>query len=70
VDEFKLAMDDLQRRLKDSAKAEGEKRVFVHGEKEYEEMERRTHNGIPLGPKVAADLRAVAAELGVEYDLE
>jgi len=70
VDEFKAAMDDLQRRLKDTPKAKGETRIYIHGEKEYEEVERRTREGIPLNPKVAADLRAVAAELGVEYDLE
>jgi LDH2 family malate/lactate/ureidoglycolate dehydrogenase len=70
VDEFKTAMDDLQRRLKHTPKAAGETRVYIHGEKEYEETERRTRDGIPLDPKVAADLSAVAAELGVEYDLE
>jgi L-2-hydroxycarboxylate dehydrogenase (NAD+) len=70
VDEFKAAMDDLQRRLKDTPKAEGETRVYIHGEKEYEETERRTRGGIPLNPKVAADLRAVGEELGVKYDLE
>ncbi|TET53768.1 MAG: malate dehydrogenase, partial [Anaerolineales bacterium] len=70
VDEFKAAMDDLQRRLKDTPKAEGETRIYIHGEKEYEEAERRTREGIPLNPKVAADLRAVGEELGVAYDLE
>jgi LDH2 family malate/lactate/ureidoglycolate dehydrogenase len=70
VGEFKVAMDDLQRRLKDTPKAEGETRIYIHGEKEYEEAERRAREGIPLNPKVAVDLRAVAEELGVEYDLE
>jgi len=70
VDEFKAAMDDLQRRLKDAPKAEGQTRIYVHGEKEYEEAERRSREGIPLNPKVAADLRAIGEELGVEYDLE
>ncbi len=70
VDEFKATMDDLQRRLKETPKAEGEARIYVHGEKEYEEAERRSRDGIPLNPKVAADLRAVAQEVGVEYDLE
>jgi len=70
VDEFKAAMDDLQRRLKGTPKAEGEDRVYIHGEKEYEETERRTREGIPLHPKVAADLRALGDELGVMVDLE
>jgi LDH2 family malate/lactate/ureidoglycolate dehydrogenase len=66
VDEFKAAMDDLQRRLKDGPRAEGATRIYVHGEKEYEEAERRSRAGIPLNPKVAADLRAIGEEVGVE----
>jgi L-2-hydroxycarboxylate dehydrogenase (NAD+) len=67
VDEFKVAMDDLQRRLKDTAKAVGEGRIYVHGEKEYEEAERRSRDGIPLNPKVAADLKGIGEEVGVQY---
>jgi LDH2 family malate/lactate/ureidoglycolate dehydrogenase len=70
ADEFKAAMDDLQRRLKHAPKAEGQQRIFIHGEKEYEEADRRSEEGIPLNPKVAADLRAIAGELAVVYDLE
>jgi len=67
--EFKAAMDDLQRRLKNTPRAEGATRIYIHGEKEYEEAERRSRYGIPLNPKVAADLRAIGDELGIEYDL-
>ena len=70
VQEFRAAMDDLQRLLKAAPKAEGQTRIFIHGEKEYEETERRTRDGIPLNPKVAADLRAIAEEVGVGYALE
>jgi L-2-hydroxycarboxylate dehydrogenase (NAD+) len=70
VDEFEAAMDDLQRRLKDSPKAEDASRIYIHGEKEYEEAERRSKDGIPLNPKVAADLKAIGAELGIPHDLE
>jgi L-2-hydroxycarboxylate dehydrogenase (NAD+) len=70
VEEFKAAMDDLQRRLRETSKAEGQTRVYVHGEKEYEEAELRSREGIPLNPKVAADLRAIGEEVGVEYDVE
>ena len=70
VDEFKAAMDDLQRRLKNAPKAEDQDRIYVHGEKEYEEMERNSREGVPLNPKVAADLRAIGDELDVAYELE
>jgi len=69
LDEFKAAMDDIIRRLKTTPKAKGAERIYIHGEKEYEEADRRTREGIPLGPKVEADLKAIAQELGVEYDL-
>jgi len=70
VDEFKGAMDDLQQRLKDAPRAKGQDRIYVHGEKEHGEAKLRSSEGIPLNPKVAADLRAIGEELGVEYDVE
>ena len=70
ADEFKAAMDDLQQRLKNAPKAEGQERIYVHGEKEYEEAERRSQEGIPLNPKVAADLQAIAEELAIGCALE
>ena len=70
ADEFKAAMDDLQRRLKRAPRAEGQDRIYVHGEKEYEEAERRSREGIPLNPKVAADLQAIGEELGVKLGVD
>jgi LDH2 family malate/lactate/ureidoglycolate dehydrogenase len=69
VDEFKAAMDDLQRRLKNAPKAEGQDRIYIHGEKEHEEAKRNAREGVPLNPKVAADLQAIGEELGVAYEL-
>lgn len=70
VDEFKAAVGDLERRLKNAPRAEGRDRIYIHGEKEYEETERNLRMGVPLNPKVAADLQAIGDELGVSYDLE
>lgn len=69
VEAFEDAMDDLQRRLKNAPKAEGQDRIWVHGEKEYEEAARNGREGVPLNPKVVADLRALSHELDVDYDL-
>jgi len=69
VDEFKAAMDDLQQRLKSAPKVEGQARIYIAGEKEYEATERHLRDGIPLDPKLAADLEAIARELEVEYSL-
>jgi LDH2 family malate/lactate/ureidoglycolate dehydrogenase len=64
-DEFKRDMDDLIRRLKNAPKAKGAERIYIHGEKESEESERRLKLGIPLNPKVAEELRTIARQLGI-----
>lgn len=64
-DEFKRDMDDLIRRVKNAPKAEGAERIYIHGEKEFEEAELRTRLGVPLNPKVVEDLRTIAKELGM-----
>jgi LDH2 family malate/lactate/ureidoglycolate dehydrogenase len=70
ADEFRAAMDDLQQRLRETPKAEGQERIYVHGDKEYEIAERRAREGIPLHPKVVTDLRRVAETVGIAYDLQ
>lgn len=67
VDQFKADMDDLIQRVKNSEKAEGADRIFIHGEKEFETHADREANGIPLNPKVAATLKSLGEELGVAY---
>jgi L-2-hydroxycarboxylate dehydrogenase (NAD+) len=67
--EFKASMDDIIETLKGSAKAEGQQRIFIHGEKEFEVAEERMRQGIPLNPKVIRDLQQIGEELGVPYEL-
>jgi LDH2 family malate/lactate/ureidoglycolate dehydrogenase len=64
-DEFKRDMDDLIRRLKNAPKADGAERIYIHGEKESEESERRLKQGVPLNPKVAEELRSIGRQLGI-----
>jgi L-2-hydroxycarboxylate dehydrogenase (NAD+) len=68
-DEFEADMDRLISDIKDAELAEGATRVYVHGEKEFEEAERRTTHGIPLEAKVEASLKQIAADLDIKYDL-
>ncbi|MGQ0796256.1 MAG: Ldh family oxidoreductase [Methanobacteriota archaeon] len=65
--EFKRDMDRLARELKDSAKAEGQSRIYLHGEKSFERTERHRREGVPLGPKVVESLRKIGAELQVAW---
>ena len=65
--EFQAAVDELLQRLKASHKAEGQDRIYVAGEKEFEEADRRQRDGIPLPAPVVADLRSLASELDVAF---
>jgi L-2-hydroxycarboxylate dehydrogenase (NAD+) len=70
VAEFKSDMDRLIRELKTTAPIEGQDRVYVAGELEFETAKERTANGIPLLVSVVNDLRDVGKQLGVSYDLD
>jgi LDH2 family malate/lactate/ureidoglycolate dehydrogenase len=69
ADAFKADMDRFIRELKAGDLAERATRIYVHGEKEFEEADRRSEQGIPLEAKVETSLRQIAADLGVTYDL-
>jgi L-2-hydroxycarboxylate dehydrogenase (NAD+) len=66
MDEFKRDMDDLIGKLKNAPKAEGAERIYIHGEKEYEQTERLLKEGIPLNVKVAEELRGIAKQLRIK----
>src|SRR5574337_1002739 len=67
--EFKQTMDDLIHILKDSQKAAGHDRIYIHGEKEFELEEERRRNGIPLHPEVVSALKQMAADVDVPFTL-
>jgi LDH2 family malate/lactate/ureidoglycolate dehydrogenase len=65
--EFKRDMDHLLTMLRESPKAEGHDRIYVHGEKSFAMERERRAKGIPLGPKVAENLRKIGADAGVPW---
>jgi len=69
ADEFKDDMDRFVQELKGGNLAEGATRIYIHGEKEFEEAERRASKGIPLDAKVEASLIKIAADFGIAYNL-
>jgi LDH2 family malate/lactate/ureidoglycolate dehydrogenase len=69
LDAFKADMDDLLQALKTSPKAEGQDRIYVAGEPEWECEQRRRSEGIPLAPGLASQLRDVSAKAGVPFTL-
>ena len=70
VDEFKSDMDRLINELKSTPPIEGQERVYVAGEIEFETAKRRAEKGIPLLGSVIKGLRDVGQQLDIAYDLE
>jgi LDH2 family malate/lactate/ureidoglycolate dehydrogenase len=67
LDEFRRDMDRLARELKDSPKAQGQERIYVHGEKSFARMETFRTEGIPLGTKVVDGLKKIGTDVGVPW---
>jgi L-2-hydroxycarboxylate dehydrogenase (NAD+) len=70
AEEFKRDMDRLIRELKSTPPLDGQERVYVAGEIEFETAEERAANGIPLLSSILEGLKDVGEQLGVAYDLE
>ncbi|NLN70384.1 MAG: Ldh family oxidoreductase [Chloroflexi bacterium] len=70
IDEFKAAMDDYIRALKATPKLPGQDRVYIPGEKEYENEEKYRHQGVPLLGEIVASLIEAGQTVGVPFDLE
>src|SRR6059036_756435 len=67
LDEFRRDMDRLARELKDSPRAQGQDRIYVHGEKSFARVERFRKGGIPLDSKVVDGLRKIGTDLGIPW---
>ena len=63
--EFKRDMDDMLEALKTAPRAEGQERIYVAGEPEFESERRRRKDGIPLAPVLVAQCATIARDLGV-----
>lgn len=70
VAEFKGDMDRLIRELKSTPPIDGQKKIYVAGEIEFETQKERTANGIPLHESIIEGLREVSKQLGISCDLE
>lgn len=65
IQEFKRRTDDLIRRIRGSAKAQGADRIWLPGEKEWEAQAAALVNGLDLPPDVRASLRGLAEDVGI-----
>ena len=62
---FKSLMDEYINILKNSEKATGQNRIFIHGEKEFEIYEQQREE-VGIYHKVVEELRKIGEELGVK----
>jgi len=70
VQEFKATMDQMLRELRHTRPARGEEQVYVAGDIELDTESDRLMNGIPLHTSILEDLRSLAKEYALPYDLE
>jgi len=70
VGEFKERVDLMIKEIKASPKAEGQDRIYIHGDKERELEEQRRRTGVPLYFKVWKDLQGIADQLNLESPLK
>ena len=65
--EFAAAIDKAIREIRDSARAEGAKRIYIPGEIEFETKAERLAQGIPIPDPVVKDFIALGSALGVPF---
>jgi L-2-hydroxycarboxylate dehydrogenase (NAD+) len=65
--EFKIHMDQWITRFREAKTVDPAQRLVIPGDPERESEELRMKNGIPVGPKVVADLHELGAKLGVTF---
>ncbi len=63
--EIRDRMSTLLQELRDSPRAAGRDRIYIHGEKERESRQRMLREGIPVQAATLAELRMIGDELGV-----
>jgi ureidoglycolate dehydrogenase (NAD+) len=66
VAEFKQRMDTLIREIRNAPKARGADRIYLPGEKEWEQREESLARGLDLPKDVRASLKGLAEDLAIE----
>jgi len=66
--ELRARMSTLLQELRDSAKADGQERIYTHGEQEMESMAQKKRDGIPVNDKTVDELKMIGAYVGVKYE--
>ena len=67
--EIEAHMSRFMQELRDSDKAEGQDRIYTHGEKEYLHRETVIRNGVPVNEKTYGEMQMIARYTGAEAEL-
>jgi len=65
---IKAYMSAFLRELRESKKAEGQERIYTHGEKEAEMMAARVNGQIPVNEETVAEMKNIAEKQGVAWN--
>lgn len=64
---IKAYFSDYLEKIRQSPKAKGQSRIYIHGEKELENCAARRQSGIPVNEKTFAEIQFVCRERGIDY---
>ena len=65
-----LDLEKLFEMIAHSPKVSGERRIYIHGEKEFERTAEHRKNGIPILVSVVEELKTMGEAVGVPFNLE
>lgn len=65
--EIKARLSAFMRELRASRKADGQERIYTHGEKERERMEKRIVSSFPVNEKTWGEMRDIARERQIDF---
>ena len=68
-DIYNYEIDELIERIKTSKLAKGNERIYLPGEIEFEQQKKREKEGIPISQALYDNLRVLADELGVHFNI-
>lgn len=64
--QIEASLSKFMQELRDANRAEGQSRIYTHGEKEFEARQRILENGIPVNQKTYEEMQQIAAYTGAQ----
>lgn len=68
-DTIRKQMSEYMQLIRDSHKAQGENRIFTHGERELSDYHNKMENGVLVNAKTLEEIQAIAADRNIDKTL-